>query len=54
MKKKRYVYALYQDGVMVAKVDSPTEEQAIREINHYAMMYEQDGPVEIKKVRSCQ
>lgn len=45
-----YRYQLIQDGMVVASVDAPKKEQAEREINHYAFMYRQDGPVEIKDV----
>ena len=44
-------YKLIQDGVCVAYVESVDKEQAEKEINHYALIYGQDGPVEIKKVR---
>lgn len=49
MSNKRYIAQLKQAGIIVAKVDAPTEEQAIKEIQHYAMMYRQDGEVEIIK-----
>jgi len=39
---------LWQDGIRVAKVEGPTEASVDREIQHYAMVYAQDGPVEIK------
>lgn len=39
---------LWQDGMIVAKVEGSTEAAVDREIQHYAMMYAQDGPVEIK------
>ena len=45
-------YQLWQNNVMVVEVDAPTEEQAKREINHYAMMYSQDGAVKIVKKKS--
>lgn len=44
-----YIAKLKQGGIIVAEVDAPTEEQAIREIQHYAMLYCQDGEVEIIK-----
>lgn len=44
----RYTYELWQDGIMVASVCGGTEEQARREIEHYAMQYVVDGPVEIR------
>ena len=40
---------LWQDGMMVAGASGPTKEVVEREINHYAMVYSQDGPVEIKR-----
>ena len=45
-----YQYGLFQDGLMVAAVDAPDKQRALAEINHYAMMYGQDGPVEIREV----
>lgn len=47
----RYVYKLMQGGIEVARVDSATDREARREINHYAFMYEPDGPVKIVRVR---
>jgi hypothetical protein len=44
-----YQAELWQDGVMVAAVDAPTLDECNREIEHYAMMYRQDGPVQIKR-----
>ena len=49
MKNKRYIAKLKQGGIIVAEVDAPTKKIAIREIQHYAMMYSQDGDVEIIK-----
>lgn len=49
MKNKRYIAQLKQGGIIVAEVDAPTEEEAIKEMQHYAMMYCQDGEVEIIK-----
>lgn len=43
------IYDLEQDGIIVASVDAPTEEQAQKEIGHYALMYSQDGEVKIIK-----
>lgn len=48
MKKRVYKYRLIQDGMTVASVESDDKEQAAREILHYAFIYSQDGPVEIK------
>ena len=47
-KRKRYRYSLWQDGIEVAAVDAPTQADANREILHYASVYVQDGPVEIR------
>jgi hypothetical protein len=47
MKMKEYTFRLWQDGIMVAKVHSKDYERGEAEIRHYAMMYEQDGPVRV-------
>jgi hypothetical protein len=44
----RYWFYVYQEGLCVAKGDCPTQDQAEQEASHYAMMYGQDGPVNIK------
>ena len=44
---KGYIAKIKQRGLMVAQVDAPTIEQAEKEINHYAMLYSQDGEIEI-------
>ena len=49
MKLSRFWASLEQGGIMVAKVESTDKEQCEREINHYAMMYSQDGPFSIKR-----
>ena len=41
---------VWQDGMCVAKV-SAHEEGAMREAAHYAMVYGQDGPVEVFRVK---
>ena len=46
---KRYIAQLKQGGIIVAEVDALTEEEAIKEMQHYAMIYYQDGEVEIIK-----
>lgn len=38
-------YELIQDGVVVASVSGSDRDIAFREIQHYAMLYAQDGPV---------
>ena len=45
-----YAYGLFQDGLMVAAVYCDQQEDAEREIAHYAMIYGQDGPVEIRAI----
>lgn len=45
----RHIRELWQDVVVVAEVDAETEEEAEREIKHYALMYSKDGDVLIKK-----
>jgi len=51
MAEERHRFQLWQDGIMVAAVDSPNRHSAMREIAHYAAVYEQDGPVKIKEVK---
>lgn len=41
-------FELWQDGMMVASVSAANYDDAKREILHYAAMYGQDGPVEIR------
>ena len=48
---REYQYKLLQEGMEVARVFAPTNKEAKREINHYAAMYGQDGPVEIVKIK---
>ena len=50
MGEKRYWAILYQDGIDVASVTGPSKESVDREINHYAMVYSQDGPVKKRAV----
>jgi hypothetical protein len=45
-----HVAQVWQDGIMVAEVCSPDVDTMRREISHYAMMYRQDGPVEIREL----
>jgi len=45
------IYRLIQNGLVVAEVDCNSEVAAKREIMHYAMMYSQDGPVLIMKIK---
>ena len=48
---KLYRFDLIQFEQVVASVESPSREQAEQEIKHYALIYGQDGPVEIKEVK---
>jgi hypothetical protein len=43
---ERERYRLIQDGMPVAWSEGPL---AINEINHYALVYGQDGPVKIER-----
>lgn len=45
---ERVTFSLWQDGIEVASVDAPTFDAARREILHYARVYGQDGPCEIR------
>lgn len=49
MKNKRYIAKIKQDGIIVVEIDAPTKKRAIEEIQHYAMLYSQDGDIEIIK-----
>ena len=42
-----YRFRLWQDGIVVAAVSTSNYENGEREIRHYAMVYEQDGPVRV-------
>lgn len=43
-----YRFELWQDGMVVAGVDAADLDDAMTEIMHYAKVYSQDGPVEIR------
>lgn len=45
-------FELWQEGIMVAAVNSPNYHRGLREIAHYANVYAQDGPVQIKEKSS--
>jgi hypothetical protein len=51
MSTERHRFQLWQDGIMVAAVDCAERHIALKEIAHYAAVYEQDGPVEIREVK---
>lgn len=42
------VYEVWQGGMRVASCCGP-DHIALKEISHYAALYEQEGPIEIKK-----
>jgi|WetSurMetagenome_2_1015567.scaffolds.fasta_scaffold132341_2 hypothetical protein len=46
-KKTNYRYDLKQNGMIVASAECTIKEDALKEIQHYALMYSQDGDVEI-------
>jgi hypothetical protein len=48
---ERHRFQLWQDGIMVAAVDCANRHSAMKEIAHYAAVYEQDGPVKIVEVK---
>lgn len=48
VKVKNYRAEVWQDGMMVASVEGPRKKEVLKDINHYAFMYMQDGPVEIR------
>ena len=43
-------YGVFQDGVMVASAVCDDRQRAWDEAMHYARVYRQDGPVEIREV----
>ena len=49
MSTPEYCYELWQNDEFVASADSTDQQEAEREIQHYALMYGQDGPVEIRR-----
>jgi hypothetical protein len=48
LKPREFCYEVIQDGVVVASAWSRNEGQARMEAAHYAAMYAQDGPVELR------
>jgi hypothetical protein len=48
-RRKTYWAKLYQDGIDVAGVTGPDKQAVEREIQHYAAVYSQDGPVKIRR-----
>lgn len=49
MDRIRYDFELWQGGMMVARTSAANREDSLREIQHYAAVYAQDGPVEIRE-----
>lgn len=49
MARKDFTIEIWQGGSMVASATAPDLKLARREASHYAMMYSQDGPVEIRE-----
>lgn len=45
---RRYHAAIWEDGIAVASVSGSDPEAVRREVLHYAAVYAQDGPVQIK------
>ena len=48
MSEIRYGYEVWQDDYVQAWGEAATAEEAMREADHYAMMYGKDGPVLLK------
>lgn len=49
MKKQDYKAQLKQGGIIVASVEGSDKEAVEKEIQHYALMYSQDGEISIKR-----
>lgn len=49
MSRKDFTVEVWQGGMMVASATASDLKTARREGNHYAMMYSQDGPIEIRE-----
>lgn len=47
MKKKTYKASIKQNGIIVASAECINKRDVEKEIQHYALMYSQDGDVEI-------
>ena len=45
-------YGVFQGGVMVASAACDDQQRAWNEAMHYARVYRQDGPVEIREIGS--
>ena len=45
---KSFRAEVWQDGMMMAAVEGRNRKHVERDILHYAMVYGQDGPVQIK------
>lgn len=47
----QHVYRLIEQrtGIVAVVASAPTDEEARREIDHYALQYGQDGPVLVQK-----
>ena len=44
-------FQLWKDGMLIAVVECESRHYAMKEIAHYAAVYEQDGPVKIIEVK---
>ena len=45
---RRYSFRIIQDGMTVVSASGTDQRQLKAEAAHYAMMYAQDGPVQVK------
>lgn len=44
----KYECEVWQDGNLVAEASSTSAQEVLKEADHYAAIYGQDGPVEVK------
>lgn len=49
-----YEFVLFQDGLEVVGVSAGTEEEALREVWHYTLLYLQEGSVTIKQKKPAE
>ena len=51
MKYKFKIFEIHEEGKLLQVVsgESNNKEEAIKELNHYAVQYAQDYPIKIKK-----
>ena len=52
MSDYRWYFRIWQDGMVVASGDAPDRRSMEREMNHYAFIYSQDGPLQKVEARA--